>query len=805
MYTGGFFAGGGNTLFYVQDESGGTQVFADDGDGVVRVNIGDRVRVTGAVTLYRDWIEVIPSDLEAGIEIIEPAAAAVEPAVISAQANETEAGILGRLNMIEGTVTGIADLTFDFEVNVQDAAGDTTLVLIEKQTGVTAEPLEIGKLYRFTGISETESGTRQLKPRLQTDIVEIFPPVLSVNMRAANSVLPGEEIVYHITAVNHTPDPLTNLIITAVPPTENASLRLDVAPGTPFVWTVDELAGNGESVTFEYSVIVNVDAEGMIEAPAVTAVADQWPEAATTQPFLTFIGEGVPIWAIQGAGDTSPYVRDGVTTVGVVTAVFPDLQGFWIQETESDDNPLTSAAIFVLFPEVGGLVQMGDLVQVEGTVRELFTQTTIEPPDAKGIMVLSSGNDLPEATAVIPLANLDETLAYYETLEGMLVQTTEPTIVAAASNHFGEYVIIPQSWGEDTLRRGENTGYFLFVDDGSTVAHEDQSTVPYVVNRGDQVSKLVGPLAYSCGYYKIEPIVMPEIVVVERPWTTFPAPSTNEFSIATFNVENLFDLVDPHPASPPRPTLEQYRTKLEKIAQTIIAMGTPTVIAMQEVENIDILESLVELDSLAEFNYQPYLLEGRDSRGIDNGYLVRGDMATVEGVSQVDGPDDLISRLPLMITVTVHLEAGDQTLILLNNHFTALSAGEEATEPQRTGQAALNAAAIEQVRNNNPAALFVVMGDLNSFYDTLPLHTIQDAGLQHVYEFVEGDVLPYSYIFEGRAQTLDHMLVSPGLFGEITAVSTLHLGTDYAIPSPDDASARHTSDHDPLVVMFSFE
>jgi predicted extracellular nuclease len=314
----------------------------------------------------------------------------------------------------------------------------------------------------------------------------------------------------------------------------------------------------------------------------------------------------------------------------------------------------------------------------------------------------------------------------------------------------------------------------------------------------------VGVLAFTFGNYKIEPIVVPQIVAAQRPLPSLPLLTENQFSIATFNTENLFDTADPHPTSPPRPTLSEYSLRLDKIAQTILAMGAPTIIGLQEVENISILQDLVAVAALADFGYEPYLIEGSDSRGIDNAYLVRSDQAAVAGISAYSAPEAVTTRPPLILTVTLKLENSEQTVVLLNNHFTALSAGEEVTEPQRTDQAALNVSAIEQIRDNNPDALFVVMGDLNSFYDTLPIHTLQEAGLHHVYEFLE-EPLPYTYIFEGRTQTLDHILLSEELFGEITAVTVLHLNADFPLASPEDNTAQHTSDHDPLVVLFSWE
>ena len=83
MYTGGYFAGSDNTKFYIQDETGGVQVFADDGNGIIDVEVGDVVRATGEIVIFRDSIELIPLNNTADVEIMgtaEPPA----PQVITA-------------------------------------------------------------------------------------------------------------------------------------------------------------------------------------------------------------------------------------------------------------------------------------------------------------------------------------------------------------------------------------------------------------------------------------------------------------------------------------------------------------------------------------------------------------------------------------------------------------------------------------------------------------------------------------------------------------------------------------------------
>ena len=185
---------------------------------------------------------------------------------------------------------------------------------------------------------------------------------------------------------------------------------------------------------------------------------------------------------------------------------------------------------------------------------------------------------------------------------------------------------------------------------------------------------------------------------------------------------------------------------------------------------------------------------------------MRGDVATVDGFSSHPGPDELTSRPPLVLTTTVQLASGPQTITLINNHFLSLSAGEEATEPQRAAQAAWNVTLVEQILADDPLAQVVVLGDLNSFYQTLPLDTLQAGGLRHVFEFAlaAGEDLPYTYIFEGKTQALDHILLTEGLFARVTAVTPLHINADYPLADPADTSARHVSDHDPLVVRLSF-
>jgi predicted extracellular nuclease len=137
----------------------------------------------------------------------------------------------------------------------------------------------------------------------------------------------------------------------------------------------------------------------------------------------------------------------------------------------------------------------------------------------------------------------------------------------------------------------------------------------------------------------------------------------------------------------------------------------------------------------------------------------------------------------------------------LNNHFTSLAGGIEATEPRRNDQALWNTEVMRQIRQLDPEAEFIILGDLNSFLDSLPLQTLEAAGLRHVFN-TDPSAAWYSYVYQGASQTLDHILVTSGLFDELIDVFVLHANADFPPPPAGDATPLHSSDHDPIVAIF---
>lgn len=146
----------------------------------------------------------------------------------------------------------------------------------------------------------------------------------------------------------------------------------------------------------------------------------------------------------------------------------------------------------------------------------------------------------------------------------------------------------------------------------------------------------------------------------------------------------------------------------------------------------------------------------------------------------------------------------------VGNHF---SSGPDRRVGQRREQAAYNAAIARALAAAGEGRV-LVGGDLNVFprpddpfrpgharfpSDQLaPLY--DDAGLANLYDrlVAEAPSSAYSYVFEGQAQTLDHLFASAALQGEVLAVRAAHVNADWPAAHDGDG-ARGASDHDPQV------
>ncbi|MFQ5578881.1 MAG: OB-fold nucleic acid binding domain-containing protein, partial [Anaerolineae bacterium] len=314
MYTGGYYAGGGNTKFYLQDETGGIQVQVFGADGPLPgVALGDRVRVSGVTELYRDSLEIIPQTLPDDVEFTgaEPPLAPARRAIAEATADPNRAG---EYVAITGRATRIEEFTYSYELDLLDDAGDTLMLYVDKLTNLTTDTLNEGSLYTVAGVLEYYQGRWQLKPRVPADFQEVFPPELRLEISAPNTAQPGDSLEYTLTVFNHTAAPLTGVVISSPIPAElDEVFDGGAVDGDAVRWEIPTLPPNGGSAGVRFAVIVPATGEQVVN-DGYRATAAEWPAPVSGPPFRTFIGNTVPVWAVQGPGFKSPYANSSLQT-----------------------------------------------------------------------------------------------------------------------------------------------------------------------------------------------------------------------------------------------------------------------------------------------------------------------------------------------------------------------------------------------------------------------------------------------------------------------------------------------------------
>jgi len=181
--------------FYLEDETGGVQVWVPSGEGAVDVNIGSRVRVSGNLTVYRGALELVVNNPE-DVEIIATRAdnPLWQPTYSTVGDAANNADLAGKLVQVEGVVARNEEFTYSFEIDIIDETGQLVTLYVDKLTNINVELIESGQHYKAVGILEIIDATQRIYPRIQADLERIYPPILTVEMDAPNTVANGENL-----------------------------------------------------------------------------------------------------------------------------------------------------------------------------------------------------------------------------------------------------------------------------------------------------------------------------------------------------------------------------------------------------------------------------------------------------------------------------------------------------------------------------------------------------------------------------------------------------------------------------------
>ncbi|MFD8364683.1 endonuclease/exonuclease/phosphatase family protein [Streptomyces hygroscopicus] len=341
------------------------------------------------------------------------------------------------------------------------------------------------------------------------------------------------------------------------------------------------------------AVVASALAAGLLAVPSSASAADVRTAA------------DIRVHDIQGDTRVSPLAGQRVTDVpGTVTAIraFGSSRGFWIQDTEPDDDPATSEAIFVFTGSTAPSVAVGDSVLVSGTVSEYYPggqdaglQSLTELSKATWT-VRSSGNALPAAYRLNPstipgryapdagggsieglrLRPRSYALDRYESLEGMRVAVEDAPVVGATNTH-KELWVTADPHHQRTARGGALYGSYRDPNPGRVKV---VSLLPYaehpfpVADVGDALTgTTAGPLDYdNFGGYTIAATALGEPAGHGPERETTREQKADELSIATYNVENL---------SP-----KTARSKFDRLAAGLVEhLASPDIVALEEVQD----------------------------------------------------------------------------------------------------------------------------------------------------------------------------------------------------------------------------
>ncbi|HYI38892.1 MAG TPA: Calx-beta domain-containing protein, partial [Allosphingosinicella sp.] len=194
--------------------------------------------------------------------------------------------------------------------------------------------------------------------------------------------------------------------------------------------------------------------------------------------------------------------------------------------------------------------------------------------------------------------------------------------------------------------------------------------------------------------------------------------------------------------------------------------------------------------------------------------------------AEINAADWSGTRKSLLAQFTFH----GQTVFVTANHLPAksgsgtfwqLNQNLEAGQPANSDFAQRNAVANDLyamhnlIVSNAPGAGVVSGGDYNDFYFYRPLEvatgyvlpdgTARVGGARFdnltVTELTEAE--RYSYTFDGRSQTLDHIIVN-GMLSGVAGYDVVHVNTGYSSFGTGANASPALSDHDPAVASFDF-
>jgi predicted extracellular nuclease len=254
----------------------------------------------------------------------------------------------------------------------------------------------------------------------------------------------------------------------------------------------------------------------------------------------------------------------------------------------------------------------------------------------------------------------------------------------------------------------------------------------------------------------------------------------NEYTVLSYNVENLFDTADDPkipdeeflPQSEKKWTKERYQKKLDDLAKVISGVNPsdfPEIVGLVEIENQSVLEDLIHTAALKSHQYAIVHEESPDYRGIDVALLYRKDAFKIEWheTLPVVFPEDTAFKTRDILHVVGKVKKN--TVHVFVNHWPSRIGGDEKTEPKRVNAASVLKKKVDEIMAADPDARIIIMGDMNdeplnkSLQETLEAKS-PDSGAKLVNLMMPDDQKGLgTYFYSGNWNMLDNLVVSNAL------------------------------------------
>lgn len=215
-------------------------------------------------------------------------------------------------------------------------------------------------------------------------------------------------------------------------------------------------------------------------------------------------------------------------------------------------------------------------------------------------------------------------------------------------------------------------------------------------------------------------------------------------AIGFYNLENLFDTLDMPGKNDedflPNGRLQwntaKYMSKEANLAKVISQLGTDlspdgvALLGVAEVENQKVLEDLVSQPDLKSRNYQIIHFESPDERGIDVGLLYQAKYfqpisSRAIPVNLKDPKTGIPDYTRDVLYVTGKFDG--EIIHVLVNHWPSRRGGETASAWARAAAASVGKAVADSLKQADPNAKVLIMGDLNDDPDSKSLTDVLKA------------------------------------------------------------------------------